>query len=117
MIAYAIDGKGRFAMMTRMLKHGPEELLAEGKKLLESGEDSKFAYRVTMVNLLLEDSEMTIARLSELSGVPTRTLNDWVKKADESGFEALRDKKAPGKAARLTAEQLNIVILLKNRRQ
>ena len=109
MIAYAIDGKGRFAMMTRMLKHRPEELLAEGKKLLESGEDSKFAYRVTMVNLLLEDSEMTTARLSELSGVPTRTLNDWVKKADESGFEALRDKKAPGKAARLTAEQLNAI--------
>ena len=94
-------------MMTRMLKHEPEELLAEGKKLLESGEDSKFAYRVTMVNLLLEDSEMTTARLSELSGVPTRTLNDWVKKADESGFEALRGKKAPGKAARLTAEQLD----------
>ena len=90
MIGYAIDGKGRFAMMTRILKHEAEELLAEGKKLLESGEDSKFAYRVTMVNLLLEDSEMTTARLSELSGVPTRTLNDWVKKADESGFEALR---------------------------
>ena len=94
-------------MMTRMLKHEPEELLAEGKKLLESGEDSKFVYRVTMVNLLLEDSEMTTARLSELSGVPTRTPNDWVKKADESGFEALRGKKAPGKAARLTAEQLD----------
>jgi len=94
-------------MMTRMLKHEAEELLAEGKKLLESGEDSKFAYRVTMVNLLLEDSGMTTARLSELSGVPTRTLNDWVKKADESGFEALRGKKAPGKAARLTAEQLD----------
>ena len=94
-------------MMTRMLKHEAEELLTEGKKLLESGEDSKFAYRVTMVNLLLEDSGMTTARLSELSGIPTRTLNDWVKKADESGFEALRGKKAPGKAARLTAEQLD----------
>ena len=62
-----------------------------------------------MVNLLLEDSEITPARLSELSGVPTRTLNDWVKKADERGFEALRDKKTPGKAARLTAEQLDKV--------
>ena len=86
MIAYAIDGKGRFAMMTRTLKHRPEELLAEGKKLLESREDSKFAYRVTMVNLLLEDSEMTTARLSELSGVPTRTLNDWVKKSGRIGL-------------------------------
>ena len=95
-------------MMRRTLKHRPEELLAEGKKLLESGEDSKFAYRVTMVNLLLEDSEMTTARLSEVSGVPTRTLNDW-EKADESGFEAPHGKKAPGKAARLTAEQLNAV--------
>ena len=96
-------------MMTRLLKHEPQELLEEGKKLLKSGKDSKFAYRVTMVNLLLENSEMTTARLSELSGVPVRTLNDWVKKADESGFEALRGKKAPGKAARLTAEQLDKV--------
>ena len=96
-------------MMTRILKHEPKELLAEGKRLLQSGEDPKFAYRVTMVNLLLEDSEMTTARLSELSGVPTRTLNDWVKKADESGFEALRGGKAPGKAPRLTAEQLDKV--------
>ena len=96
--------------MTRMLKRKPEEPeepLAEGKKLLESGEDAKCAYRVTMVNPLLEDSEMTTARLSALSGVPTRTLNDWVKKADESGFEALRGRKAPGKAGRLTAEQLD----------
>ena len=37
---------------------------------------------------------MTAAGLSELSGGPTRTLNDWVKKADELGFEALRGKKA-----------------------
>jgi transposase len=96
-------------MMTRILKHEPKELLEEGKRVLQSGEDSKFAYRVTMVNLLLEDSKMTTARLSELSGVPTRTLNDWVKKADESGFEALRGRKAPGKAARLTAEQLDKV--------
>ena len=64
-------------MMTRMLKHEAEELLAEEKKLLESGEDSKFAYRVTTVNLLLEDSEMTTAGLSELSGGPTRTPDDW----------------------------------------
>ena len=34
-------------------------------------------------------------------------MNDWVKKADESGFEALRGRKAPGKAPRLTAEQLD----------
>ena len=43
--------------MTRMLKHEPQELLAVGKEFLKSEEDSKFAYRVTMVNLLPENSE------------------------------------------------------------
>jgi len=92
-------------MMIREYINKPQDLLAEGKELLQTSDDSVFAYRITMVNLLLAGNGPTTAELSELSGVPVRTLTDWVKKADETHFEALRPKSRPGKAPRLTEEQ------------
>ena len=92
-------------MLLREYINNPQDLLNEGKKLIQLSDDRVFAYRVTLVNLLLANNGMTTAALSELSGVPVRTLNDWVKKADETHFEALRPKTHPGKTARLTDEQ------------
>ena len=92
-------------MMLREFINNPHDLLEEGKKIIQSSDNYTFAYRVAMVNLLLTDDGMTTAKLSELTGIPTRTLNDWVKKADETHFEALRPKQRPGKAARLSEEQ------------
>lgn len=92
-------------MLTREYINNPKDLLEEGKKLLQTSDSKVFSFRVTMVNLMLEENGMTTAKLSELSGIPTRTLTDWVKKADETHFEALYPKPHPGKAARLTDEQ------------
>ena len=103
-------------MMIREYINDPKELLEEGKTLIQTSDNYTFAYRVTMVNLLLEDNGLTTAKLSELSGIPTRTLTDWVKKADETHFEALYPKAHPGKAKRLTDEQYSVIkeTLLKN---
>ena len=92
-------------MMLREFINNPHDLLEEGKKIIQSSDNYTFAYRVAMVNLLLTGDGMTTAKLSELTGIPTRTLSDWVKKADETHFEALRPKQRPGKAARLSEEQ------------
>ena len=92
-------------MMIREFINKPQDLLALGKKLLQTSDDRVFSYRITMVNLLLAGNGPTTAELSELSGVPARTLTDWVKKADETLFEALRPQPRPGKAPRLTEEQ------------
>lgn len=92
-------------MMLREFINNPQDLLEEGKKIIQSSDNYTFAYRIAMVNLLLAGDGMTTAKLSELTGIPTRTLNDWVKKADETHFEALRPKQRPGKAARLSEEQ------------
>ena len=92
-------------MMLREFSNNPHDLLEEGKKIIQSSDNYTFAYRVAMVNLLLAGDGMTTAKLSELTGIPTRTLSDWVKKADETHFEALRPKQHPGKTARLSEEQ------------
>ena len=41
------------AMCTRQFIHDPQELLSQGKALVKDNSVIKFAYRVTMVNLLL----------------------------------------------------------------
>ena len=43
--------------------------------------------------------------ISQMSGVPRRTLSRLVKDIDEKGFESLRNKKHKGKSSRLSAEQ------------
>ena len=91
-------------MRTRTFINDPETLLKQGQKIVSSSNDSKYIYRVTLVNLLLA-GKMTSAELSTLSGVPERTLRTWVKTADEDGFEQLRAVKQEGRPRRLNANQ------------
>ena len=91
-------------MRVRTFKHSREELLEEGIKIVSSSSDSKYINRVTMVNLLLK-GKFTAGSLSELSGILERTLCDWVKTADEEGFERLRAVKQTGRPSKLTEEQ------------
>lgn len=95
-------------MMLREFINNPEDLLEEGKRIIQSSNDSTFVHRVTMVNLLLS-GKMTTAQLSDITGIPVRTLNDWVKKADETHFEALRPKPHPGRESRLSDEQYELI--------
>ena len=91
-------------MRTRTFINDPETLLKQGQKIVSSSNDSKYIYRVTLVNLLLA-GKMTSSELSTLSGVPERTLRTWVKTADEDGFEQLRAVKQEGRPRRLNANQ------------
>lgn len=83
-----------------MRKHkfvnNPEVLLKQGQKIVSASNESKYIYRVTLVNLILA-GKMTSAELSTLSGVADRTLRTWVKIADEQGFEQLRAVKQEGR--------------------
>ena len=83
--------------------HSKEELLAEGQKIMTEDADSKYLFRVCMVNLML--SGMKASELSGPSGVNERTLTGWVDKVDREGFEVLMAVKQPGRPPKLTAEQ------------
>ena len=84
--------------------HDPEELLKEGTKIISSSSDAKYIIRVAFVNFILAKTA-TPQELSNLSGIPKRTINSWVKKADEEGFESLKAVKQPGRTPRLSEQQ------------
>lgn len=89
-----------------------QALIDEGKRIVASNDDAKYLRKVTIVNLMLNGA--TASELSGLCGESSRTLSSWVKAVDESGFEALRPKKQPGRPQRLTEtqrEEIKIAIL------
>ena len=91
-------------MNKRKFINVPEELLKEGKQIVKEDKDKKYVYKVTLVNLMLERN-IQAEEISQMSGVPRRTLSRWVKDVDERGFESLRNKKHKGKPSRLSSEQ------------
>lgn len=92
-------------MNTRTFIHDPETLLQEGTKIVNASSDAKYILRVVMVNFMLAKTA-TAEQLSSLSGIPRRTLTSWVQKVDENGFESLKAIKQPGRAPRLSEDQL-----------
>lgn len=92
-------------MNTRTFIHDPDELLKEGTSIINSSNDTKYIFRVALVNFMLARTS-TAEELSALSGIPRRTLTSWVQKVDEGGFESLKAVKQPGRTSRLTEKQL-----------
>lgn len=92
-------------MNTHTFIHDPEELLKEGSHIISSSSDAKYIFRVAMVNFMLAKTASP-DELSSLSGVPRRTLNSWLQKVDEFGFESLRAVKQSGRPTRLSESQL-----------
>ena len=69
----------------------------------QGGNDAKFQRRVETINLVLSAHSAT--ELSRNMGCHANTIIRWVKTADERGFEALHDRKKPGRLSRLSTEQ------------
>ena len=94
-------------MPTRVYKTNKDQLLAEGKMIVSSTEDSKYQHKVEMVNIVL--GGMPPSELSEFVSESKNTITAWVKTADEQGFEALRTKKQPGRPMKLSAEDISSI--------
>ena len=90
-------------MNTRKFRTDKESLIKEGKRIVSTDDDTKFVYKVTLVNLML--GGLKASALSEFCKETARTLTSWVKAVDENGFEALRVKKQPGRPSRLSKAQ------------
>ena len=87
--------------------HNPKDLLEKGKRIVSEKadhEDKKYVYRVSMVNLML--SGLSPQEVSSCCGYSIRTLQNWLKKVDEAGWETLKTKKQPGRPGRLTNQQM-----------
>ena len=82
-----------------------EDLKATANELIKTSKDRKFVHRVECVNLVLNGT--TPSKLSKSVREGTSTITMWVKKADELGFESLKDKKSPGRPKKLQEESLH----------
>lgn len=82
----------------------PELLLEQGKQIVSENADNKFVHRVSMVNLML--SGLSAKKLSEFCGDSERTLQTWLKKVDESGWDSLLAVKQAGRPNKLNDQQI-----------
>ena len=94
-------------MKRKVFRRDIETLKAEGREIMESTIDSRFYNRVAAVNAVL--SGVPPATAAVWFGMTGRTLSIWVKKADEHGFESLRDKPKSGAPQKLSESQLEEV--------
>ena len=94
----------RDMVRTRKYRNDRSELAEEGKRLLRSSEQYRLTARVTVVTMVMENPGKESV-ISELSGIPLRTLRRWVTIADLAGFHALQDRFSPGRPASLSEEQ------------
>ncbi len=99
-------------MNIRTFKSDKQQLIQEGKRIVSSSDDARYLRKVTLVNLMLNGA--AASSLSECCGETSRTLSNWMRAVDESGFEALRAKKQSGRPQKLTAgqkEEIKVAIL------
>ena len=83
----------------------PKELLKQGQQIVKQNADNKFIHRVSIVNLVL--SGMTPRMLAQYCGDGERTINTWVKRVDEEGWESLVAVKQKGRPSLLSDAQIN----------
>jgi transposase len=91
-------------MRKKVFKSDVDSLREEGLKIVQDNEVSRYYFKVSAVNAVL--SGHSSLQVCKWFGVSSRTLNGWVKKVDEYGFEALKDKPRPGAPSKLSKEQL-----------
>ncbi len=91
-------------MNVRHFIQSREKLLKQGQEIVKQTTDPKFIHRVTMVNLVL--GGMKTKEVSQYCGDSVRTINTWVKKVDEEGWDSLRTGKQKGRPATFSDTQL-----------
>jgi len=91
-------------MNNRKFKTDPKELLRQGQEIMSSSDESKYYFRVFSVNMVL--SGMTVEKVAQSANVTSVSVSNWVKNADENGFESLKNKEKTGRPNKLSEEQL-----------
>ena len=99
------NGDGGDIMKVHRFINDPNELLKQGQEIVKRSADNKFVHRVSMVNLVL--SGMTPGLLAQYCGDGERTINTWVKRVDENGWDSLVAIKQKGRPKLLTDDQIN----------
>ncbi len=96
-------------MSTHKYRTDPKLLMERGRAIVlqlrnpRTTVEARYRHRVEAVLLVLAGVSVTC--LSSVFAENGNTLRNWVNTADEFGFEALREKKNPGRVPCLTREE------------
>ena len=90
-------------MRKHIFRSNIDNLISEGKELLDANTDMMLAHRVSMVLLVLQG--MSALHLSEYAGCEPRTIQKWVDAVDKGGFDALRPQNKSGRPKKLNDKQ------------
>lgn len=90
----------------RKLIHSRFDLLCQSEEILsKKPADYEFYYKVSLVNRVLKGE--TAAEVSNSTYYSPRSIQLFVQKADEYGFEALERKHRPGRPQKLSSYQID----------
>ncbi len=93
--------------MQRLSIHSPRTIERQINSLISSDPESKFIYRLCSLKMFINDPDCSTEKLGRIMQASPRTIANWVHIINETGnIEVLRDKEKPGRAPRLTDEQL-----------
>jgi len=93
--------------MQRLTIQEPKKIKRQIDALLKKDPESKFIYRICSLNMFLNDPEATTEKLGKIMKASPRTIANWIHAINSSGgIEVLRNKEKPGRASRLSDEQL-----------
>ena len=91
----------------------PKCLYEQGNAIINGNAQNKFVHRVSMVNLMLKG--LSPKELSSYCGDSERTLQIWLKKVDEKGWESLIAPRSVGRPAKLSKNQIGeIAVVIKD---
>ena len=77
-------------MNKRKYKTNPVLLLKRADDCLGWYPESRFCLKIFCVKLVIQG--IPVKKVAEIAGVSDKTIDDWVRTADEKGFSSLREK-------------------------
>ena len=74
---------------------------------ISRSEESRYDHRLH--GILLVSEGISCYEAGRILGEDSRTMERWVRRFNEKGFNALREGKRPGRKSKLTPQQMNII--------
>jgi transposase len=96
--------------MQRLSIKSPQKIEHQINTFINNDPESKFIFRLCSLKVFINEQSCSTEWLGKLMNTSPRSVAHWIHKLNREGdIEVLRDKEKPGRKARLTAQQLEIL--------
>ncbi len=96
--------------MQKLTINSPKKIERQINAYISNDPEGKFIFRLCSLKMLLHDSTYTTESLGQIMQASPRSIANWLHKLNACGdIEVLRDKEKPGRSARLSAQQMELL--------